>query len=151
MKPPPRRLPAPPDDLQLLALTVAMESQNQSDLGKLGVAWTILNRAALGVSIADVIFAGSQFSAWMTGSRPLLSIDTMSPEVWSACYRAACGAYFNLLPDPTGGAEFYLNPILTRQLRNGTLPPWAADPNDPTHLDDSRVTLREGDHVWMRR
>ncbi len=139
------------DDVELLSVTVAMEAANQSDRGMLGVAHAIVNRCrAQAQSVPDVVFAAHQFSSWTTGSVTLRWLDTLPPAILWRCRRAAAAAYYELVPDPTHGAEFYLNPELTKKLRgDGTLPPWARDPRDPTKLDDRRVTMREGTHVWM--
>jgi spore germination cell wall hydrolase CwlJ-like protein len=152
----PRRLPAALDDFTLLAVTVAMEAADQTERGKVGVAYAIMNRAdAGGQSVADVVFSKAQFSSWMTGSPTLLWIDSLPAGTWDACLKAAAAAYWRLLPDPTQGARHYLNPEVTKQLRakqglGYTLPDWAHAPGDAGRLDDARVTMREGDHVWLR-
>jgi len=54
-----------------------------------------------------------------------------------------------LLPDPVGGATHYLNEAVTKKIRKGTFPAWAADPNDPTKIHEAKVTTRIGRHTFL--
>ncbi len=150
------RIPPALDDVELMAITAAMEAASESDRAKLGVAWAIRNRADLErKSIPDVVFARAQFSSWTTGSVTLLWLDTLDVAVLWKCRRAAAAAYYDLLPDPTQGASHYLNPELTKQLREKqglgrTLPAWACKPGQSTELDEARVLMRDGSQVWLR-
>ena len=64
------------------------------------------------------------------------------PGRWASCWRAAVAAYYRLIPDPTHGADHYLNPTLTRQIR--------FDHSLPTWYDPDKVTLRVGRHEFLR-
>lgn len=142
----------PLDDVEVLAATVAMEASDQPWLGKLGVAWAIVNRCdQQHRSIPDICLAPQQFSAWNSDSPTRQWLDTVAAPVWWQCRAAAAAAYFRLVDDPTGGATFYLNPELTKRIRGGVLPAWAAKPGDPSQLDEGRVTLRVADQVWLRK
>lgn len=151
----PVRLPRP-DDLELIALTVKQEAEGEPFLGKVGVAHAIVNRAewGAGTSVPDVVFRASQFSAWGTGSPTRLRLDDIPEALWRECYAAACHAVFRrelLLLDPTRGARQYLNVEATKKGRkDGTLPPWAADPHDPTKLDASLVLAVIGHHTFLK-
>jgi len=134
------------DDLTLIAATVLMEAGNQSFEGKVAVAWVIMNRDAWSQSpgVDDVILAPWQFSAWNTDNRARASLqDTMrnQPALWSECMKAAAAALWAFVPDPTHGAVMYLNPVVTRKLRGGTLPDW---------YDAAKVTAVIGDHEFLR-
>lgn len=138
------------DDLSWCALTVYMEAEGEPDEGKLGVAWGIANRAdRLKQSVPDVVLRAWQFSAWNTDSPRRLALDTLNPDVYHACYRAACGALLRLLPDPTHGADHYLQ-VETVLAQTGRLPTWAAHPHDPTRVDPSRVVAVIGRHTFLR-
>lgn len=125
------------DDLLLLAATVKQEAEGEPWEGQLGVAWVIMNRAVRrGRSIADVVFDPHDFSAWNTDSPTRLRLDDIEPEVWAGCYKAACAAYFALVPDPTRGADHYLNPEAVVRL--------------PSWYDPAKVTARIGRHKFLR-
>ena len=129
------------DDLQFLAWTVAQESQGEPELGQLGVAWVVMNRALeRGQSVSDVVLDRSQFSCWNTDSPTRKSLDTVPDLVSRQAYKASVAAYFNLSPDPTKGAQFYLNPEVVKKVA-GKLPSW---------YDPAKVTLIVGNHHFLR-
>lgn len=155
-------LPAPPrpdaagaDDLTLYAATVFLEGESEPDEGKLAVAWVIRNRMDAQKRLARQIILGvdglvdgdgrpyEAFSCWNDDYRKQRTARFMSPDLimWDRCWRAAVAAYWRLIPDPTKGATFYLNPTLTRQQRPlHDLPSWYAA---------QRVTLRVGRHEYL--
>lgn len=134
------------DDLTLMAATILMEAGNQSFEGKVAVGWVIMNRDAHTASagIDDVVLAPWQFSAWNTDNKARASLqDVMQkqPALWSECMKAAAAAMWQFVPDPTHGAVMYLNPVVTRKIRGGTLPDW---------YDAAKVTAVIGDHEFLR-
>lgn len=137
------RLPDPPDDLQMIGLTVYQEAAGEPWEGKVAVAHVILTRARQAKrSILDVVFDPWDFSAWNTESPTRMALDTMDPKVWAECYFAAVGAAGGFLPDPTQGADHYLNEAATRAGRkDGGLPSW---------FDEAKVTARIGKHTFLR-
>jgi hypothetical protein len=138
------------DDLSWCALTVYLEAEGEAPEGKLAVAWVIANRSARWrESVQDVVFKAWQFSAWNTDSPRRLTLDRLDPDVYHECYRAACGALLRMLPDPTHGADHYLN-VETVLRDAGRLPPWAAHPHDPTQVDPSKVTATIGRHTFLQ-
>ena len=135
------------DDLTLLAATVYMEAGAESFEGKLAVAHVVMNRDASSPDpgLDDVVLKPWQFSAWNTDHRARATLQTVMndrPTAWIESMKAAAAALFNLLPDPTAGATFYLNEALTRKLRkDGSLPDW---------FNEERVTVRIGRHTFLR-
>ena len=132
-------------DMELYAATVFLEAEGEPEEGKVAVAWVIRNRIdAKTTTIREIALAPWQFSCWnpdYAGQRKV-RLTVPDPERWASCWRAAVGAYYRLLPDPTAGADHYLNPVLTRQTRSDhSLPRW---------YDPDRVTLRVGRHEFLR-
>lgn len=126
------------DELYFLSITVLQEAGGESFKGKLGVAYTIMNR---GGSVMDTVLKSYQFSCWNTDSPTRMSIDTTPEDVLRECYKAACAAYFKLNPDPTKGANQFLNEELTKKIRDGSLPGW---------FDEAKVTARIGKHTFLK-
>ena len=109
----------------ILKWTIAQEAEGEPFDGKLGVGWAIMNRVRLhGKSVSDVCFAPWQFSAWNTDSPTRKRLDDIGPGPMDEARLAAEQAYHGTGSDPTQGATHYLNPVLTRKLRGGTLPKW---------------------------
>lgn len=125
------------DDLLFLALTIEMEAGNQSDEGMVAVGYVVLNS---GGTITDAIFKPYRFSAWNTTSPGRGGLDEISATIFWRCYRAACAAYFRLVPDPTAGATHYLNPTTVRVM-TGKLPDW---------YDPAKVTAVIGAHEFLK-
>lgn len=137
-------------DIEWIAATVVMESGGEPWLGQLAVAWVVVNRMRTRAqSASDVALAPWQFSAWNTGSPTRARLDTADDATWASAYKAACAAYFDLAPDPTSGATFYLN-VDTVVRVAGHLPKWARDPANPKVPDEQRVVARIGAHTFMR-
>ena len=132
-------------DMELYAATVLLEAEGEPEEGKLAVAWVIRNRIdQKKTTIREIALAPWQFSSWnpeYAGQRKV-RLTAPDPGRWASCWRAAVAAYYRLLPDPTQGADHYLNPVLTRQTRSDhSLPRW---------YDPDRVTLRVGRHEFLR-
>src|SRR5690349_6650384 len=107
--------------------TILGESAQEGPQGQAAVAHVILNRLAsgnYGKTASDVVLAPRQFEPWSTRADELKAIKPQS-----AAYRNAADivdmAVSGDVPDPTGGATHFLNPVIARQ-RGGTLPNWAA-------------------------
>ena len=129
----------------LYAATVLLEAEAEPFEGKLAVAWVIRNRMdARRQGVHDVILARDQFSCWREDYAPMrrARLVGIHPPAWHDCWRAASGAFFGDLDDPTDGAQHYLNPTLTRQIRpTHDLPAW---------YDERRVVARIGGHEFLR-
>jgi spore germination cell wall hydrolase CwlJ-like protein len=147
-----RRLPA----LLLYTATVMLETEGEPELGMIGVAFVIRNRMAdqSATSIRTVILGREQvadgdgkpyeaFSCWNDdyAAHRVSRLTSPEPTMWEVCWRAASCAYWRLIPDPTKGSTFYLNPELTKRIRpDHALPSW---------YDVRRVKLRAGRHEFL--
>lgn len=123
-----------------MTATVWMEAQGEPPLGKLAVAYVLLNRLRTGrwgTRVGEVCLAPKQFSCWNHDSptrKRLARVDERTGP-WLACERAVVSALGDSEPDPTGGALHYYNPSVVA-------PSWDADKSKP------RVTI--GAHVFVR-
>lgn len=105
-----------------IAATVKQEAEAEPYIGKLGVAFSIVNRMkAHRQSASQVVFAPYQYSCWNTTSptRRRLDVD-LHDQVWQDSYRAADEALAGTTTDPTQGCTSYLNPAVCteQQKRN---------------------------------
>ena len=122
--------PAPDYDAEgrdYLIRTIAFEASGEPEEGKSAVAHVILNRilsGRWGDSIKDVVTRPWQFEPWMTRRREMQTLSPSDPRYESAA-RIADAVLDGEMPDPTAGATHFLNPIIVRQRRGGSLPAWA--------------------------
>jgi len=108
--------------LYWVAATVKQEAEREGFNGKLAVAWVIKNRMTTRrQNAATVVLSRYQFSCWNSDSPTRMRLSGIPKDMWFDCYKAACGALFDLTPDPTKGATHYLNKELTVHLY-GKLP-----------------------------
>lgn len=132
------------DALTLLAATIFLEAEGESDEGKVAIGWVAANRADLWKqTLAEVLLAPSQFSCWNSDYRPMADARLAAGgQAEEACWRAAAAALWRLVSDPTHGGTHYLNPDLTRRIRKKhDLPPW---------YDPAKVTATIGRHEFLR-
>lgn len=142
-------------ELSLYAATVLLEAEGEPELGKLAVAWVIRSRMdQQRAPIQTVILGKDQlaqgdgkpyeaFSCWNDDyvAMRVARLANPDPVITEICWRVTCAAFWKLVPDPTHGATFYLNPELTRQIRlDHKLPSW---------YDPKRVKLRVGHHEFL--
>ena len=135
-------------DLVLLAITVWGEARGESDKGKLAVAWVICNRMRRqGSRISHIVLKPWQFSFWNTEDPSRWKISDIDPmsATWLGCEAAARGALYMSQPDPTNGAEFYMNVDLVRRQHGGTLPKWWATDTSPNG------EVKIGEHTFRKR
>jgi hypothetical protein len=114
-------------DLQLTAgvMTILQEAGNQDYVGKLGVAYVIRNSCKhWGRTISDEVFKQNRYSCWRDDSPTALNLDQATETLIAECTKAMLAAWYYLEPDPTNGSVFYLNPVVTRKIRGGSLPGW---------------------------
>jgi len=122
--------------IMIATLTVVMEAAGESQEGKLGVAYVICNRARENnKSLTDVCLAPYQFSCWLTGSPTLMNLDQIQDETMAECLKAVLDARYQLVPDPTYGANHYLN------LKVCNPPPSWYDPDAVTATIDNHTFL----------
>lgn len=100
-------------DLDIMTRTLFGEARGESELGQIGVAWVVRNRAECpawwGKGVAGVCLKKFQFSCWLESDpnrRKLLALeadDTRYQRLYAIARRVLLGE----VPDPTGGATHY--------------------------------------------
>jgi spore germination cell wall hydrolase CwlJ-like protein len=101
------------EEIGCLALNIYFEARGEPDLGKIAVAYVVLNRVAdkrFPATVCDVVRQGGeqrlhrcQFSWWCDG-RSDTPRDTRS---WQQVQAVARQVYWGFSPDPTAGALWY--------------------------------------------
>lgn len=124
-----------------LAVSTWMEARGEPYLGKLAVVYTQLTRVKdkrWPDSIEDVIWQPYQFS-WTNPGDPnrmkLDDVDWNDPE-FQECHKAASSAFYGLEPDPTGGANHYINRAALSRV--------------PNWYDSSKVTIVIARHEFLK-
>jgi N-acetylmuramoyl-L-alanine amidase len=116
-----------------LIRTIVFEALGETEIGKAAVASVILNRkrnGSWGDSIRDVVTYPRQFEPWMTRKDEIEKLSPNDARYLNAA-KIADGVLAGLIPDPTAGATFFLNPVVVRQRRGGSLPSWAEGDGQP--------------------
>jgi conjugal transfer mating pair stabilization protein TraG len=116
-----------------LIRTIAFEAGGENELGKAAVAHVVLNRVRSGKwgsSVEDVVTSPWQFEPWMTRRKELEELHPFDPRFQKAA-RIADAVLAGDMPDPTAGATHFLNPVVVRQRRGGSLPLWARRKGQP--------------------
>lgn len=125
--------PHSPKARDYLIRTIAFEAGGESELGKAAVAHVVLNRVRSGKwgnSVEDVVTSPWQFEPWMTRREELEKLHPFDPRFQKAA-RIADAVLAGDMPDPTAGATHFLNPVVVRQRRGGSLPLWARRKGQP--------------------
>jgi spore germination cell wall hydrolase CwlJ-like protein len=115
------------EERDYLIRTIAFEAGGETEQGMVAVAHVILNRARIGrwgENIKDVVTSPWQFEPWMTRRSEMESLAPYDVRYRSAA-RIADGVLSGEMPDPTEGATHFLNPVIVRERRGGSLPKWA--------------------------
>ena len=116
-----------------LIRTIVFEALGETEIGKAAVAHVILNRkrnGSWGDRIRDVVTYPRQFEPWMTRKDEIEKLSPNDPRYLDAA-KIADGVLAGLIPDPTAGATHFLNPVVVRQRRGGSLPSWADGDGQP--------------------
>jgi hypothetical protein len=132
-----------PEDRDLIIKTVLGEADDQPDRGKAAVAHAILNRVAdgrWGDTPSKVVLARGQFEPWSTRAAELSNIDPQSRK-YQRTGAIVDDVIGGKIPDETGGATHFLDPVMVRKRRGGSLPDWASE-------DGATVSI--GDHRFYR-
>ena len=116
-----------------LIRTIAFEASGETEIGKVAVAYAVLNRqkrGRWGDTIKAVVTAPGQFEPWMAQR---LAIEQLSPHDprYQRASVIADAALSGQTPDPTAGATHFLNPVIVRARRGGSLPSWASGEGRP--------------------
>ena len=141
-----------------LIRTIVFEGSGETEIGKIAIGYVVLNRkrsGRWGDSIEDVVTSPWQFEPWMTWRKAMEKLAATDPRYKDAA-RIADEVLMGAVADPTEGATHFLNPVIVRQRRGGTLPAWArgkgqpigrhvfyAPNSDPTGLQQSDAGQRE--------
>lgn len=116
-----------------LIRTIVFEASGETEIGKAAVAHVILNRkrnGRWGDRIQDVVTHPWQFEPWMTRKDAIEKLSPNDPSYLGAA-KIADAVLAGLIPDPTAGATHFLNPVVVRQRRGGSLPSWADGDGQP--------------------
>lgn len=107
------------------------------DRWKQSVRWVVLSKDEKAWSDNEA------FSCWRSDYRARAEARLAAAEGTAVeeCWRAAAGAMWRLISDPTGSSDHYMNETLTKKIRGGTLPSW---------FDPKKVTVRIGAHTFLR-
>ncbi len=122
-----------PEQRDYLIRTIVFEASGEPEEGKAAVAHVILNRkrsGRWGDNIKDVVTHPWQFEPWMTRRREMERLSRNDPRYRDAA-RIADAVLTGEMPDPTAGSTHFLNPIVVRARRGGSLPEWARDKGKP--------------------
>lgn len=105
------------EDLYWLTATVLQEAGGEPAEGRLGVAWSIVNRCNnRGQHVLEVVLAPWQYSCWNTTSPTKKLLVSRKPDTWEHCDHVARQAYYDTTPDPTHGSTHYLRPDVLPKL-----------------------------------
>ena len=121
------------EERDYLIRTIVFEALGETEIGKAAVAYVILNRkknGSWGDRIRDVVTYPRQFEPWMTRKDEIEKLSPNDPRYFDAA-KIVDGVLAGLIPDPTAGATHFLNPVVVRQRRGGSLPSWADGDGQP--------------------
>jgi N-acetylmuramoyl-L-alanine amidase len=116
-----------------LIRTIVFEASGETRVGKIAVAQVVLNRTRSGRwgdTIKDVVTRPWQFEPWMTKRPEMERLSPADPRYEDAA-QIADAVLSGQTPDPTAGATHFLNPVIVRQRRGGSLPKWAQGEGQP--------------------
>ena len=115
-----------------LIRTIAFEASGETEMGKIAVAYVVLNRKKSGKwgdNIKAVVTSPHQFEPWMTRRKAMEALSPHDPRYKRAA-KIADAVLSGQTADPTAGATHFLNPIVQAR-RGGSLPSWARGEGRP--------------------
>jgi cell wall hydrolase len=121
------------EERDYLIRTIVFEASGEPEEGKAAVAFVVVNRersGRWGDSIEEVVTRPWQFEPWMTKRRQIERLSRDDPRYQNAA-KIADIVLSGEMPDPTAGATHFLNPVIVRQRRGGSLPSWAEGDGKP--------------------
>jgi spore germination cell wall hydrolase CwlJ-like protein len=130
------------DDVAILARTAYGEGRGETDPNsRLAIMYSLLNRARgsrAGRSLQDIAWEPHQYSSWSVGNpnrEQMLSFGPEHPD-WEPYAAQARAALEGKVPDPTGGAEFFVTPKVLEK--------------PPSWLQNLQESARVGGHVFFK-
>ena len=136
-------------NVDIVAATVVDEAGGESDTGMQAVLNVILNRGNGNIKDAAVAsLKKMQFSGWNNVARNSSSISKFinkkkSHPKYKKALEMVTLAKDGKLSDVTGGADHFLNPVLTKKWNNGRLPSWYTKNRD-------KITKVIGKHEFLK-
>jgi len=121
------------DERDYLIRTLAFEASGETEVGKVAVAYVVLNRkrsGRWGDNIKAVVTSPGQFEPWMTRRTAIEELLPVDPRYQRAAV-IADAVLTGQRPDPTAGATHFLNPVIVRTRRGGSLTSWANGKGQP--------------------
>jgi spore germination cell wall hydrolase CwlJ-like protein len=121
------------DERDYLIRTIAFEASGETEIGKVAVAYAVLNRqkrGRWGDTIKAVVTSPGQFEPWLTKRREIEELSPDNPRYKRAAI-IADAVLSGQTRDPTAGATHFLNPVIVRERRGGSLPLWARGEGRP--------------------
>jgi spore germination cell wall hydrolase CwlJ-like protein len=121
------------EERDYLIRTLVFEASGETEIGMAAVAHVILNRKSSGRwgdKIQDVVTYPQQFEPWTTRKDDIEKLSTSDPRYLKTA-DVVDEVLAGLISDPTAGATHFLNPIVVRQRRGGSLPSWANGHGQP--------------------
>ena len=121
------------DEREYLIRTIAFEASGETEVGKVAVAYVVLNRKKSGKwgdNTKAVVTSPDQFEPWMTRQKEIEGLSPNDPRYQSAAI-IADAVLSGQTQDPTAGATHFLNPTIVRERRGGSLPSWARGDGRP--------------------
>jgi spore germination cell wall hydrolase CwlJ-like protein len=115
------------EERDYLIRTIAFEASGETEIGKIAVAYVVLNRkksGRWGDNIKAVVTSPRQFEPWMTRRKAMEGLSPHDPRYKRAA-KIADAVLSGQTADPTAGATHFLNPIIVGARRGGSLPLWA--------------------------
>jgi spore germination cell wall hydrolase CwlJ-like protein len=114
------------DEKAVIRMTVKQEAADQPYLGKLAVAYVIVNRMKQQNKTAfEICWQPYQFSCWLNKLTVIaLWLKTQPVSLNVEVINAVDQATSSSVADPTHGATHYLNKELTMRMNDGKLPGW---------------------------
>jgi spore germination cell wall hydrolase CwlJ-like protein len=110
-----------------LIRTIVFEGGGETEMAKAALAHVILNRQRAGkwgAKIKEVVMHPWQFEPWMTRREEIENLSSNDPR-YKDTAEIVDSVLAGRVPDPTAGATYFLNPVVVRKRRGGSLPLWA--------------------------
>lgn len=112
-------------DLEIAARTVWCEARGEASLGRMAVAWTLINRLRAhkwysGQTLAETCLKASQYSCWNTNDSNRIAVAKCTDQdpILIECRSDVQSAFDGNSIDPSHGATHYYNPSIVQ-------PSWA--------------------------